>query len=170
MASLERFAPIDAGQHAHRFPRGEEIGGAVGDAGGKRSQRGEVVEDPDRAAVRAGDQIAILDHQIVKRRHRQIELEAIPVRAVVERNVEAGLGSGEEQTRLGGVGPDDAGEVVVGDAVVDPRPVLAVVAGDVEIGLEVVVLVAGRGDIDRAWSNGRGSMQLIIVQSGKRTA
>ena len=66
-------------------------------AGGQRAQRREVVQDPDRAAVRAGDQVGPLDQQVVDRRDRQVELEALPVRAVVERDVEAGLGAGVEQ-------------------------------------------------------------------------
>ena len=38
--------------------------------------------------MRRGYQIAILDQQIMDRRHRQIQLEALPTRAVIERDID----------------------------------------------------------------------------------
>src|SRR5262249_15165118 len=73
--------------------------------------------------------------------------EAAPVGAVVEGDVDAGFGAGVEETGDLGVGADDAGEVVVGDAVVDAGPGGAVVAGDVEGGVVIVEVVAGGGDV-----------------------
>ena len=74
-----RVAPVDAGEHAHRFARGEEMRGPVGNTGGERAQRREIVQNPDRAPVGAGDQVAPLDQKVVDRRHRQVELQPLPV-------------------------------------------------------------------------------------------
>jgi len=65
----------------------------------------------------------------VDRRDRQVQLEALPRRAVVEREIEPGLRAGVEQAAAGWVGPNDAREGIRGDAAVDVLPGLAVVAG-----------------------------------------
>ncbi len=103
----------------------------------------------------ACDQIAVFHQQLVDRSHRQVRLEAAPNGAIVDRDVDPGLGPGVEESATGRVGADDAGEVVLGDAGVDPRPVLPVVAGDVEVGPVVVQLVAGAGHVGRAGLEGR---------------
>ena len=61
------------------------------------AQQRDVVEDPERAAVRRREQVAVLNQQIVHRNDRQVQSQRLPVTAVVERNVDAGLGARVEQ-------------------------------------------------------------------------
>src|SRR5215470_10582183 len=63
---------------------------------GQRAQRRDVIEDPERAAVRTGNQILVLDLEIVDRNDRQAARHALPGLAVVEREVDAGLGADEQ--------------------------------------------------------------------------
>ena len=44
------------------------------------ADRRQVVEDPDRPAVRADHQVVVLDHQVVDGHGRQVELERLPGR------------------------------------------------------------------------------------------
>jgi hypothetical protein len=48
------------------------------------AQRGNVVQHPERAAMSGGDQIIAVNFEVVDRDHRQIELELLPVAAVVK--------------------------------------------------------------------------------------
>ena len=61
------------------------------------AQRRDVVENPERAAVSGDDEIVAVNGQIAHRGDRQVELQRLPVVAVVERNVNAEFGAGEEQ-------------------------------------------------------------------------
>ena len=54
----------------------------------------DIVQHPERATVRGGDQVAAVDREVADRRHRQVELQRLPVVAVVERHVDARLGTG----------------------------------------------------------------------------
>ncbi len=69
------------------------------------------------------------------------------MRAIVKGDLHPRLSAGEEQAAPLGVLADGTGEVVVGDTIGDPRPGGAEVGGLVEIGMEVVVLVAIGGDV-----------------------
>ena len=60
-------------------------------------QRRDVVEDPERAAVRADRDVVVLDDEISNRRRRHVEPERRPVVAVVERDPDLRLGPGEQQ-------------------------------------------------------------------------
>ena len=96
----------------------------------------------------AGDQVIVFDDQVMHRGHRQIEHEAFPVSAVIEGDVQPGLGAGVEKTRSGRISPDDAGEVIVEDAVVDALPGLTIVGGFVEVRLVIVLFIACSGHVD----------------------
>ena len=56
-------------------------------------ERRQVVQQPKRASVCRDHQIIIFNHQIVNWCYRQIQLQWLPMRAVVERNKNADLGS-----------------------------------------------------------------------------
>src|SRR6185369_7716093 len=71
----------------------------------------------------------------------------LPVAAIVPRRVETEFGTGEEETAAAGVGAHHAGEVLRIDPVGDAGPGGAVVGRLVEVGLEVVRLVARGGEI-----------------------
>ena len=55
------------------------------------------VHDVERAAVRADDEVVVLDLDAVHRRDRQLQLQRLPGAAIVERDVDAGLGAEEQQ-------------------------------------------------------------------------
>ena len=61
------------------------------------AQRRDVVEDPEAAAVRADDQVVVLDDEVADRRRRHVQPQRLPVVAVVERDVDLRLGAGEQQ-------------------------------------------------------------------------
>src|SRR5207247_11180042 len=81
----------------------EEMEFLRGEAGSVLPDRREVVQDPEAAAVRRGDQVSVLDREIVQRHRRQVLLEPLPVRPIVEGHPDAALGPGIEEPRAGGV-------------------------------------------------------------------
>ena len=122
------------------------------------------IERPWVPAIRS----VALDQQVVDRGDRQVELESPPVRAVVERDVEAGLGAGVEQPALAGSARMTRVKSWSGMPSLIRVQCLAVVASDVEIRLVVVQLVAGAGDVDRAGIERREARcRVTIVHSGR---
>src|SRR4029077_16382450 len=81
----------------------------------ERAERRDVVEDPERAPMGAGDQIASLDLEVVDRDHRQAAGEARPALAVVEAHEHAGLGAHEEQAFPLRIGAHHAGDLSRGE-------------------------------------------------------
>ena len=69
----------------------------------KLAQARDVVEHPERAAVRRDDQIVVVDSQVAHRGMRQIELQRLPVLAVVVGDPHGFLGGGEKQPPAAGV-------------------------------------------------------------------
>ena len=138
-----------AAAHADRGRGREEVRVGVRDARVDLAQRRHVVEHPDRAALRRGDEVVAVDEQVAHPRDRQVALQRLPRVAVVERDVDAGVGAGVEQAFLDGIGADDGDEMAVRQSIRDLRPGLAVVVrahGDrVEIVLPVVVDGGVRG-------------------------
>ncbi len=63
---------------------------------GGLAQRFDVVHDPERAAVRGDREIVAVHGEVANRGDRQIELQRLPRRAVVKRNVDAPFGAGIE--------------------------------------------------------------------------
>ena len=70
----------------------------AGEAAAIWRERCHVVENPEGAAVGRDHEIVAGHHEIMERGLRQIELQALPVRAVVEGDECAGLGGGVEQS------------------------------------------------------------------------
>src|SRR5436853_52144 len=60
----------------------------------RESARGQIVENPERSSVRRGNEIAFLHREIMNGDHGQIELQLLPVRAIVERHPDAAFRSG----------------------------------------------------------------------------
>jgi hypothetical protein len=114
------------------------------------SQHGEIVEDPERSAVRPGDEVAFLDRQVVDRHGREVELEPLPAAAVVERDPDAPLGTGVQQARTLLVLAQNTRELGRRDTVVGARPRATVVGRPPQIRTEVVELIAIGGDVRTA--------------------
>ena len=108
---------------------------------GKLAEQGQVAGDPERSAVRGGDQLLLLHGQVGHRGHGHVGLQRRPRRAVVQRNVDAELGSHVQQAAPYQVLADHTGEVVLGDAVRDCCPGRSVVVRLVEQRSVVVELV-----------------------------
>ena len=53
--------------------------------------------------MRGYDQIVVMNPEVAHRSVRQIELEGLPVVAIVKRDPHAGFGAGEQQTFANGV-------------------------------------------------------------------
>src|SRR5262249_59319491 len=84
-------------------------------------ERRQVVENPERPALRRNNEVLVLDDEIGDRCRRQVELERLPVRAVVEGNVEARLRSRVEKASPRRILPNHAGENMLRDAADDLR-------------------------------------------------
>ena len=84
---------------AHRVERLEHEQRVVGQLRRGLAQHADVVEHVEAAAVRADHEVALFRDDAVDRRDRQVELQRLPRRAVVERHVDAVLGADIEQPR-----------------------------------------------------------------------
>jgi len=69
----EAVAAPAAPGHAIGVLRLEQVSIGTGDRRLPLPQRRDVVEDPEAAAMRGGDQVAILDREVVNRHDRQVE-------------------------------------------------------------------------------------------------
>src|SRR5437588_5867941 len=92
-------------------------------------------------------QIVVFDNDIVDGYSRHIQAQALPVCSVVERHVETRLSSGIEQAASDRVLADDTSKVVVRYAGRNLRPGLTIIIGLVEIGVELVMVVACVGKV-----------------------
>jgi hypothetical protein len=113
-------------------------------------QHAQVIKNPEGAARRGRDEVALVHAQVGDRRDRQIQLKRRPVFAAVPRDKDAALGAGKQQVFAHVIFAHDARERVGGNAVVDLRPRRAVVGGLVETGRVIVELVSRGGDVGRA--------------------
>src|SRR5205085_3953101 len=68
----------------------------------------QVVQHPERTAVRGYDKVVILDHKVVNWRNGKVQLQRLPVGAVIERYEHTGLGAGIEQALLPGIDPNSS--------------------------------------------------------------
>ena len=102
------------------------------------AQRRNIVENPERAAVRGHNQIVLVNPQIAHGGVRQVELERLPVVAVVEGDPHAGFGSGEQQTLPHGIFADGIDRRALRQPVRDQPPGLPAVMGAVNVRTEIV--------------------------------
>jgi hypothetical protein len=70
----------------------------VGNVGIRLPQWRDIVQNPKRAAMRRGNKVIVFDRQVVNGGRRQIELERLPMGAVIDGVINAGLGPGIEQS------------------------------------------------------------------------
>ena len=92
-------------------------------------------------------QVVSLDHQVVNRRARQIELQALPVSSAIEGRKHTGLGGRIQQVASGRILAHHVNECALREAAANWRPGLASVAGPEDVGLEVIELVTVDRDI-----------------------
>jgi len=66
-------------------------------------KRSDVIQDPERAAVRGDNQVVAVNGQIAHRGVRQIQLQQLPGVAIVKGNIDRSLGTREEQALACGI-------------------------------------------------------------------
>ena len=102
--------------------RREEMDGRATHAVGQRAQRRNIIEHPHRSAVRRRDEIASLHLEVSHRCAGKVELQRLPVRAVVGRVVDAGFGAGVQEPAPHGIFANGSRVGAVGNAGVDRGP------------------------------------------------
>ena len=102
------------------------------------TQRRDVVEDPETAAVRRGDHVVVLDDEVADRRYRHVQPQRLPVGAIVERYVDGTLGAGKQQALALGIFAHGVDRLAVRNAVDDLGPGLAAVVRAEDVRPQVV--------------------------------
>ncbi len=123
---------------------------------GHLAKRGDVIEHPERAAMRGHNQVIVLYREVVNGCSGQIEFQRLPVRTIVEGNVDAVFRAGIEQAFALWIFADSVDITVVGHAGDDFRPGLAVVGCFENVRAKVIELVAIDGDVGGACRVWRG--------------
>src|SRR6185369_1920809 len=99
---LERAAAA-AAPEAQGGARNEQVSVGLLNPVVPLAQRTDVVEDPEGAAVGGDDEVVALHDQVADGDGREVELEGLPARAVVEGDEHAGLGPRVEQALAPGI-------------------------------------------------------------------
>ncbi len=86
-------------------------------------------------------------HEVMHGHHGQVQLQALPMSAVVIRHHDAALGAGIEQTRQGRIAPDDVQIRIRRQPLGNGRPALAIVLGAECVRLEIIEPMAVGGNI-----------------------
>ena len=150
MSARRAVSSATAKAGAINLARLEKVRGRARDLRTHLTERGEVVENPERASVRRRDQVTFLDGEIVNGNDRQVATQRLPVGAVVERYPDPSLRSCVQEARALGVFAQNASELRRGDPVRDRCPRCAVVVGLIQVRLHVVELIPVCGDVRRA--------------------
>src|SRR6202158_5812828 len=93
------------------------------------------------------DQIVTVDEEVVDRSCRQIELQRLPVRAVIEGNPRARFRAGIEQPLALGIFANGVNVGAVWEAGRDGRPALAEISGLENVRFEIIKLVRVDGSV-----------------------
>src|SRR2546425_10414514 len=76
----------------------EQVRARAQDGAAQLLERRQVVEDPERSAVRSRDEGVVVDRKVAHRRGRQAELQRLPVIPLVEGDGDTQLGPGVQQS------------------------------------------------------------------------
>jgi len=128
--------------HPNGGGRTVQIRVGAGDLGIDLTQRRHVIEYPERSAVRRYHQIVAVNYEIADRYGWKIELQRLPVVAVVEGDEHAGFGAGLEQSFANRAFTNGVQKRRRFDTSCDGCPGLSVIACAVEIRLVVVQSMA----------------------------
>ena len=136
---IHRF--LFRGSHPMDVPRREKVRRRRRDIVRQLVERRQVVQDPEGTALGGQDQILLVDHQVGDRRHREVELQRLPVPPVVERDEHPVFGAGVEESLPVRVLAHHPHELVGRDPVRpvgEEFPAFAEVVGTEHVGPEVV--------------------------------
>ena len=133
----KRRGRIHVAPEPDRVARLKQVSRLGRDSGRQLPEHREIVEHPDPSSVGADDQVVALDGDVPIRCVRQIQGERLPVVPIVEGDLDAALGSREQQPPLDRIGPDHprhaAADFVCRQAGDDLRPGPAEIPGPVEV-------------------------------------
>ena len=105
-------------------------------------QHRQVINKPKAASLSGGNQVVIFYSQIGNGHDGQVELERLPVIAVVKRNVHAGFCTTVKQTFAFWIGSDYAGKMPGVYSVGNQCPGFSIIFGSINIGFIIAQLVA----------------------------
>jgi len=114
------------------------------------AQRRDVVEDPERAAVRRNNQVVAVNREIAHRGVRQIQLQRLPGISIVEGNIDRCLGAGKKEPLAGGIFTHGVDGSIRGQPGDNLLPVGAEVARAVDVRIQVVEAKSIDGSVGRA--------------------
>src|SRR5262249_1354171 len=106
------------------------------------AQGRDIVKDPERSSMSGKHEVVIFYGEIVNWNRGQVQLQRTPVSAIIKRHEHAHLSSGIDQTALLGVFAHRADESIIGNSFGDFCPGLSVVAGFVDVRVQIVILMA----------------------------
>ena len=113
---------------ADRRPRLEQPDRRRGHPCVQLPQGSQVVEHPERSAVRRGDEIAVAHREVAHRAIRHVRLKGLPVVPLIEGDEDSRFGSGVEQPATLRILADDVDVASVRDAPGDGRPRLPAIS------------------------------------------
>ena len=120
----------------------------------ERSERREIVENVEAAAIRRDDEIreVLLDGQPVDRRGRHVRPQRRPVLPVIERDVNLVVRPRIEHAATLRIFTNDVNEAEdrLWNAFANPLEALAVIRRLIDVGREVAILVVAESDIGRS--------------------
>src|SRR5467141_3079378 len=122
----------------NRFLRCEEMHTFFRDVGVQLPQRRDIIQNPERAAVRGDNKIVAMNREIAHRSVRQIQLQRLPIVSIVEGNVHGAFRSGEEQTLARRIFAHYVAGAAIGNIFCDFRPRLAEIARAVNMRAQIV--------------------------------
>jgi hypothetical protein len=120
-----RGAAAAEAAHAVRILGREQVDGRGWRRPRKLAQQSEVVENPECSPLGRRHQIVVLDREIGDGHDGEVERERLPVEAVVERDVDPGLGPDVQEAPPLHVLANDANEARLRQVPVDPLPGLS---------------------------------------------
>src|SRR5205814_5830878 len=97
-----------------------------------------VIKNPKAATVRSDRQIVVLNNKVSHRCSRHVESQRLPIIAVIKRDVDGALGSGEQQSFSPGIFPDDVDRFALRDSLNDLGPSFPGIVGSVNVWTHVI--------------------------------
>src|SRR6266550_6355256 len=97
--------------------------------------------------MRGNDEIVVLDDQVSNRRSRKIQLQWLPMVAIIKRNISTKFGAGEEQAFALLVCAYHVNVSILGNAPVNGGPCLAKVMSAIDVWSDVIHLMTIDGRV-----------------------
>ena len=138
---LERCPVVGPLDEVDRVGGLEQMGIVARDGVAQLSEGADVVNHPEPAAVRRNYQIVAVDLEVAHRRHRQVELERLPVVSIIERDVHSTLGAGDQKPAAPWILLHRVHVHAGRQTLCDLLPGLAYVARAIDVRLEILELV-----------------------------